>query len=220
VIGPSTPLAEPPIPAEFEVERAWDVSGDIWIVWSALFSGNPKGARIAGLAQIDVDDHVVARGAPFYAGPSSQSFGGFRFFGGWDAANGWFWIEVSEAHQLLKVAKDGSVLDTIGYGGDPMYLLHWTELPSGRWAGLQGGWFCLFRPEDRAAASCTALADDTPGDATWSSQFLDSASKLWIAVSLGDRVLVRRFDDSLDTLGPEVWSTISVGQCGIAFPPE
>jgi hypothetical protein len=202
--------ASPAIPEDFHVERAWNVDGVLYCVWSAVESGFPVDRSIAGLGRIGDDDAVIALGEPFYRGSAPTGIPGLRFFGGWDP-DGYFWIDCPGGQQVFQVAPDGTLLGTFDIAGHGPYLLNWVKLPSGRWAGQQGSLWGLFTPLDRTTPTIHAVP--ASGTTTSTTQSLDADGQLWIAGPADGEVVVRRWDDATSTMGPEQRSPLAVGHC-------
>ncbi|MFO0580487.1 MAG: hypothetical protein U1A78_41480 [Polyangia bacterium] len=201
------------LPPGFNLEQAYPYEGAVYVVW---VGADPASSTwLAGLGRLTDDDVVEAIGPPFYSGPRPLGVEGLRFTGGLDA-DGTLWVDwpryadhtLPEERKVLHLALDGTVLSEQPIKTDWPYLLSWSRLPSGRWAGLHGSQLALFSVSERPHPGVLALPDLNYTDLTTQRVLSDGA--LWLA-GPDDRTneaVLRRFDDASSTLGEEIRSSL------------
>lgn len=210
VVGVPYVSEGPPLPQTFSVDQVFWVNSKTYVIWSATERDGSQAIQIAGLGIVDTNDHVAAVGAPFLRESRTDDYRHLRQ-GGWDPDAGHFWIDHPDGKQVLKVALDGALLASEPISGDVIYVSDWVKLPSGRWAGLESGYWFLFTPTERwLDASRRGTVPDT------STQILDHSGTLWIAGTNGNSELVmRRWDDSTSTMSEPIRSRLALQTCTV-----
>jgi len=203
------------LPYGFSIQRTWRIEKDseeIYVQWDAPSDPADRsqvGEQIAGLGRLDRGDGVRALGRPIFRGRQTASHIAVR--GAWDSVAGHWWWDEPDGRHVLRVSRDGDVLERIPIVGE-VWITDWVQLPSGRFAGLSAGQLHLFDPADRSGEP-QALSEGS-GRA----RLLHKGDELWTLQQEEDELVVRAWEETGGQLierGSAVRSPFLTGHCDL-----